>query len=273
MQENWLGRSLGANISFPLVRKDIHPDGGEAGVTVFTTRPETLTAVKFIAVSPSHHIVKAALKNIDSALQAFLDTLPSLPPDTKKGYKLYKGYNVCHPLDPNVEIPVFVAPYVLDNYGEGAVMGVPGHDQRDFEFWKENYRALGETEEFSVLAAVNDDSITMPELKQSLTNPEGTLTDLAGDLEGKPVSEGVEAILQQLVNKKLGGSKATYRLRDWLISRQRHWGAPIPMVHCTYCGTVPVPEEQLPVLLPENVELKGKGSILKDHPWVHVDCP
>ena len=275
MQENWIGQSIGAEITFPLVRKDIHPDGEKAAIKVFTTRPETLPAVQFIAVSPSHHIVQAAVQNIDTALEEFLTGLASLPTDSKKGFKLYSGYNVAHPLDPNVHIPVFVAPYVVEGYGEGAVMGVPGHDQRDFEFWKENYSKIDPNQDSSsVLIAVNDNSITVPKLKETLSNPEGTLTELCGDLEGKSVPEGAKAVISQLSKSGLGAAKAHYRLRDWLISRQRYWGAPIPIIYCDSCGTVPVPEDQLPVLLPENVNLTGRGrSPLMDHEWVNTVCP
>src|SRR5271170_8302127 len=189
MQENWIGQFRGAEVTFPLVRKDIHPEGEDAAIKVFTTRPETLPAVQFIAVSPSHHVVQAAVQNIDTALEEFLAQLPSLPPDSKKGFKLYTGYNVAHPLDPNVHIPVFVAPYVVEGYGEGAVMGVPGHDQRDFEFWKENYSKVDPNQDSpSVLVAANDNSITVPELEGTLPNPKGTLTELCGDLEGKSVA-------------------------------------------------------------------------------------
>lgn len=274
MQENWIGQSLGAEITFPLVRKDIHPDRENAAIKVFTTRPETLPAVQFLAVSPSHHVVEAAKDNIDTALEAFLKKLPNLPPDTKEGYKLYAGYDVSHPLDPNVRVPVFVAPYVLDDYGEGAVMGVPGHDQRDYEFWKKNFSQITPNSEFSVLIAANDTSITVPEMKEGLSNPEGTLTELCGDLEGKTVSEGVTAILTQLTKTNFGSARAIYRLRDWLISRQRYWGCPIPIIYCKSCGAVPVPEEQLPILLPDDVVLTGKGrSPLLDHEWVHTICP
>src|SRR5438045_6384997 len=114
MQGNWIGQSFGAEISFPLIRSDVHPDGEKAAINVFTTRPETLPAVQFIAVSPSHHIVRAALENIDTNLAKYLEKIPSLPPESKEGYKLYAGYNVSHPLDPNVQIPVFVAPYVVE---------------------------------------------------------------------------------------------------------------------------------------------------------------
>jgi leucyl-tRNA synthetase len=273
MQENWIGQSLGAEISFPLVRKDIHPDGENAAIKVYTTRPETLPAVQFIAVSPSHHIVKAASKNVDRALDAFLAKVPTLPSDSKEGYKLYAGYNVAHPLDPKVHIPVFVAPYVLDDYGEGAVMGVPGHDQRDFEFWKSNFTKIAPMEEFSVLIAANDDSITTPDLKD-LPNAKGTLTELCGDLEGKSIEEGANEIVNQLVKTGFGSPRAVYRLRDWLISRQRYWGTPIPIIYCDNCGSVPVPEDQLPVLLPEDVTLTGRGrSPLQDHEWVNTTCP
>jgi len=274
MQENWIGRSLGAEITFPLIRKDIHSDGEKAAIKVYTTRPETLPAVQFIAVSPSHHIVKAAVQNIDTKLDAYLEKMQSLPKDSKEGYKLYSGYDVAHPLDPNVRIPVYVAPYILEEYGEGAVMGVPGHDRRDLEFWKQNYSKVGPDEEFSIRLAVNDDSITMHELKQQLSAPEGTLTELCGDLEGQSMDRGAAAIIAQLEKKGLGGRRTVLRLRDWLISRQRYWGAPIPIIYCDSCGTVPVPEEDLPVLLPEDITLTGKGkSPLIGHPWVNTPCP
>jgi leucyl-tRNA synthetase len=275
MQENWIGQSLGAEISFPLIRTDIHPDGENASIKVFTTRPETLPAVQFIAVSPSHHVVKAASENIDTALDIFLDKMSSLPPESKQGYKLYAGYDVAHPLDPQVRIPVFVAPYVLDNYGEGAVMGVPGHDKRDYDFWKENFSKVSPEEPFSVRIAVNDNSITVPEMKAQLTSPEGTLTELCGDMEGKTIEEGAIAVVKQLEKLELGARRAVYRLRDWLISRQRYWGTPIPIIYCDSCGTVPVPEDKLPVLLPENITLTGRGrSPLQNHPeWVNTTCP
>jgi len=111
-------------------------------------------------------------------------------------------------------------------------------------------------------------------MKEQIPNPEGTLTELCGDLEGKTISEGVRAILMQLMKNNLGSARAVYRLRDWLISRQRYWGTPIPIIYCDSCGTVPVPEEQLPVLLPEDVVLTGKGrSPLLDHEWVNTVCP
>ena len=274
MQENWIGRSQGAEITFPLIRKDIHPEGDKAAIKVYTTRPETLPAVQFIAVSPSHHIVKAAVDNIDTSLDAFLEQMSSLPPDSKEGYKLYTGYDVAHPLDPSVRIPVYVAPYVLEGYGEGAVMGVPGHDKRDFDFWKENFSKVSPNEEFSVRIAVNDDSITIPEMKEQITSPDGTLTELCGDLEGQTIQEGAITIIRQLEKMGLGRQKAVSRLRDWLISRQRYWGAPIPIIYCDSCGTVPVPEDQLPVLLPEDITLTGKGrSPLLDHPWINTPCP
>jgi leucyl-tRNA synthetase len=275
MQINWIGQSLGAEIIFPLVRKDIHPDRENAHIKVFTTRPETLPAVQFIAVSPSHHIVKAAIENIDTRLNAYLETLPSLGPDTKEGYKLYAGYDVSHPLDPEVRIPVFVAPYVLGNYGKGAVMGVPGHDNRDHEFWKENFSKVGPEETFGVRLAVNDNSITVPELKAELTSPEGTMTELCGDMEGKTIEEGAIAIVKQLEKLDLGARRAVHRLRDWLISRQRYWGTPIPIIHCESCGIVPVPEEKLPVLLPEGDKLtrRDRSSLLHHPEWVNTTCP
>jgi leucyl-tRNA synthetase len=274
MQENWIGRSVGAEIIFPLIRKDIHPDKEKATIKVFTTRPETLPAVQFIAVSPSHHVVRAAVEAIDSSLDAYLQSMGNLPPDSKEGYKLYTGYDVAHPLDPSVRLPVYVAPYVVDSYGEGAVMGVPGHDQRDYDFWKVNQEKFSPSEELSVRIAVNDNSITVPELKAAQTAPEGTLTELCGDMEGNTIEQGVAAVIKQLETLGLGKQKSLFRLRDWLISRQRFWGAPIPIIYCGSCGTVPVPEEHLPVLLPDDVKLTGRGrSHLLAHAWINTLCP
>ena len=137
-----------------------------------------------------------------------------------------------------------------------------------------NHSKFSPSEELSVRIAVNDDSITIPELKAKQVCAEGTLTDLCGDLEGKTINEGIVAIIQQLEALDLGSKKSVYKLRDWLISRQRYWGAPIPIIYCDSCGTVPVPEEQLPVLLPDDVKLTGRGrSPLLDHDWINVECP
>ncbi|KAJ5972702.1 uncharacterized protein N7479_002620 [Penicillium vulpinum] len=281
MQRNWLGKSSGAKVTFPVT---IGHANDQVNVNVFTTRPDTLYGVEYLALSLNHPIVlKAAEK--DAALRKFLSDSSSLAPDSKAGYRL-SDIEVSNPLckidteTPHLQrkLPVFVAPYVLSDYGEGAVMGVPGHDTRDMSFFKENVNPdsipvvieaepSGNETNSSVVATLNAKAFTS----------EGFLTSRCGKYQGLLSKEASKLIVNDLEQVGQAAFVESWRLRDWLISRQRYWGAPIPIIHCGDCGPVPVPDKDLPVKLPkiEGEWLKGKkGNPLESsEEWVHTKCP
>lgn len=274
MQKNWLGKSTGARIKFPIVAFDhqTHSD-----IEVFTTRPDTLFGVQYLALSSTHSIVQSLAKT-DIELQAFLDTLPALPPDSKVGYLLPRvralnplAYEESTPDATKASLPVYVAPYVLGDYGDGAIMGVPGHDIRDNEFWRHNRY---DDPIRMVISQSPDETTTI--LKTGPFVHHGHLTAHSGPYAGQTTAEATK-IMSLLESKGLGSKAETWRLRDWLISRQRYWGTPIPIIHCDACGAVPVPEDQLPVELPHITEhwAQGKaGNPLADaHEWVNTSCP
>ena len=275
MQKNWLGKSMGAKIKFPVLAMghDIN-----AAIEVFTTRPDTLFGVQYLALASTHPTV-AELAQTDPELQAFLDTLPGLPPDSKVGYLLPHlravnplAYHQDTPDDAKTSLPVYVAPYVLGDYGEGAVMGVPGHDLRDHAFWKEHH--YDEPVRF-VLAASEDESTTAIPNEPFIEH--GYMTGLGGPFRGKKSAEAGEMLVAMLEAAGMAHPEEKWRLRDWLISRQRYWGAPIPIIHCDTCGAVPVPDEQLPVVLPavDGHWADGKtGNPLESaHDWANTTCP
>ena len=280
MQRNWLGRSKGANIKF-----DVVDSSGNAGslqpISVFTTRPDTLLGVQYLCLSAKHPLVEH-LSEQDAALNNFVNSLDSLPPESKQGYRLQGVYangplrfldNV--PESSAEPLPIYVSPYVVDSYGEGAVMGVPAHDSRDWEFWKQNSRGAPPRQ------VVFPPSEEAPEPAASIEKAFTSLGVL-GKSYGKYAGLGSEEATQMIVSDLVkAGSHAqpseTWRLRDWLISRQRYWGTPIPIVHCPNCGAAPVPVDQLPIELP-----KIDGSSLKHrtgnpldhaHDWVNTSCP
>lgn len=285
MQRNWLGKSYGAKIKFP-VAVDASGDAN-LHVNVFTTRPDTLYGVEYLALSLDHPIVLEAAEK-DAALRKFLDEAASLPPDSKVGYKLANvtASNPLHIIDkesPHIarRLPIFVAPYVLSDYGEGAVMGVPGHDSRDLAFFKENTNSesIPVVIEPEHLSNPNNDStgtVTRPNDMKAFTQ-EGILTSRCWKYQGLHSREAKKQIVTDLKGVGHGDFVEQWRLRDWLISRQRYWGAPIPIIHCESCGPVPVPEDQLPVRLPkiEGDWLKGKkGNPLESsQDWVNTKCP
>ena len=282
MQRNWLGKSTGAKIKFNVVLPN-----DNVSVGVFTTRPDTLYGVRYLALSIDHPLVRNTAKTAPG-LQEFLDSASSLPPDSKAGYRLPE-VNAINPLakleQDNAEkfsVPVFVAPYVLGEYGEGAVMGVPGHDSRDLAFWRENSDpapipvVVAPTS--PGLASQNQDPWLLPSKDYKPFTGQGVLSSLCGRYEGRESSEAGKMIVQDLRNQGgLADFEESWRLRDWLISRQRHWGTPIPIIHCSNCGPVPVPNGQLPVELPkiEASWLQGKrGNPLESaKEWLHTPCP
>lgn len=275
MQKNWLGKSIGARIKFPVVAYD---QSTHSDIEVFTTRPDTLFGVQYVALASTHPIVQALAKT-DPELQAFLDTIPTLPADSKVGYLLPHvramnplAYDESTPAAAKDELPIYVAPYVLGDYGDGAVMGVPGHDTRDHAFWKNNRF----DEPIRMVIAPSADGSIIP-ISDGPFIHHGHLTSHCGTYAGLTTAQATKKIIEVLESKKMGSTAETWRLRDWLVSRQRYWGTPIPIIHCNSCGPVPVPEDQLPVELPtvEGHWMKGKaGNPLDDaHDWVNTSCP
>jgi leucyl-tRNA synthetase len=261
MQRNWIGRSEGIELSFDV-------DGSDGPLTVFTTRPDTLMGVTYMAVAAEHPIAERAAA-MDGKIAAFIEECrktqaseAALETMEKKGMPL--GIAAIHPLSGEA-VPVWVANFVLMGYGTGAVMGVPGHDYRDWEF--ANRHGLPITQVIKPLDGSDIDVSKAPYVDY------GKVVN-SGDLDGMTYQQAFEAIAERFETQKRGKRRINYRLRDWGISRQRYWGAPIPIVYCDDCNAVPVPEDQLPVVLPENVEFTGVGSPLRQMPeFYEVNCP
>lgn len=273
MQKNWLGRSQGARITFGLIGKQ--QSLSIKSIQVFTTRPDTLHGVQYLALSISHPIVQVFASQ-QPALQAFIASVPSLPADSKAGF-LLSGVTASNPLSGvsnpgNFEskIPVFVAPYVLD-YGEKAVMGVPGHDSRDLAFWRANYRDKDVRRVIEPAGPARDGDVDAVPIANAFEGI-GVLASTCGDYAGLPSDEASKGIISDL--GELAGESETWKIRDWLISRQRYWGTPIPIIHCPKCGPQPVPKEQLPVPLPRMVRDASSGNIAEnDQEWLNTECP
>ncbi|CDO94329.1 unnamed protein product [Kluyveromyces dobzhanskii CBS 2104] len=258
MQRNWIGESNGVEVVFNV-------SSGEE-IKVFTTRAETLYSVQFVTLALDHPIVKD-LKLADKDLQSFVNHAQKLPEGSKEGYMVPNLF--CqHPLDTAKKIPVFVAPYVLGNYGHGAVMGCPAHDERDFDFWKQN------CPEEPVIYTVTNPEETKMDYVQPFISKNGVMNENAKEFCGMSTYEARDAVADKLTNLGFGKSCVQFKLRDWLISRQRYWGAPIPIIHCESCGPVAVPDEDLPVKLPElNVLTKTGNPLVKSAEFVNVKCP
>lgn len=261
MQENWIGKSEGLRFRFAL------SDGGD--VEVFTTRPDTIFGASFVAVAADHPIAQGlasdpAVADFIAACKAGGTSAVEIETQEKLGYDT--GIRARHPLDPSIQLPVYIANFVLMEYGTGAVFGVPAHDQRDFEFATKY--AL------PIRRVVSDGDTTAPEFTdaEAYTGP-GTLVN-SHFLDGMDVADAKRAVITRAEDGGWGEGTTVWRLRDWGVSRQRYWGTPIPIIHCEACGVVPVPHDQLPVVLPEDVSFDVPGNPLDRHPtWKHVACP
>ena len=274
MQRNWIGRSEGLLVRFALDGKTA--PNGESEVEIFTTRPDTLFGAKFVALSPDHPLAAEAAKS-NSELTSFIEECrrhgtAQAEIDTAEKMGFDTGIRAQHPFDPNWQLPVYVANFVLMDYGTGAIFGCPAHDQRDLDFV--NKYGLGNT------------PVVCPEGQDPKTF---VITDTAYDgdgrminsrfLDGMTIAAAKEEVAKRLETATLGNRtvakrQVNYRLRDWGISRQRYWGCPIPIIHCESCGIVPVPVKDLPVQLPDDINFDRPGNPLDRHPtWKHVACP
>ncbi|SNB75889.1 leucyl-tRNA synthetase [Arboricoccus pini] len=264
MQRNWIGRSEGARVFFPV-------EGRNERLEIFTTRPDTLFGASFIALAPDHPLSVELAKG-EPALAAFIAEClkgGTSAVDLEAGEKLgFATGLVCrHPLDPARTVPVYVANFVLSDYGTGAVFGCPAHDQRDLDFARKYDLPV-----IPVVLPPDADPAGFSIGKEAYTG-DGTLFHSAF-LDGLDVTTGKTRAIAALTEREAGSSEITWRLRDWGVSRQRYWGCPVPMIHCASCGVVPVPKDQLPVTLPDDVEITGVGNPLARHPtWKHVTCP
>ncbi|MBY5390691.1 leucine--tRNA ligase [Rhizobium johnstonii] len=274
MQKNWIGRSEGLTIRWEIVPETA--PAGESEVTVYTTRPDTLFGASFLAIAADHPLAKdAAAKNPE--IEAFCDecrragtSLAALEIAEKKG--MDTGIRVRHPLDPSWELPVYIANFVLMDYGTGAIFGCPSGDQRDLDF----ARKYG----LPVVAVVmpRDGDAASFSVGDTAYDGDGVMIN-SRFLDGKTTEEAFNIVADRLSAASLGNApqgerKVNFRLRDWGISRQRYWGCPIPVIHCDDCGVVPVPKADLPVKLPDDVTFDQPGNPLDRHPtWRHVSCP
>jgi leucyl-tRNA synthetase len=266
MQENWIGKSNGLDFRFRLAE----PLGPIDSVEVFTTRPDTIFGASFLAVAAGHPIAEALAKT-DPAAAAFIDEChhggtseAEIETAEKKGYRTQ--LEAVHPLDPEWRLPVYIANFVLMEYGTGAIYGVPGHDQRDFEFATQYHLPIKR-----VVAAA-------PELASEPVGDEADTTPGVAVnskfLDGLETEQAKAEVIRRAETAGWGTGTVQYRLRDWGVSRQRYWGTPIPIIHCQSCGAVPVPHDQLPVVLPDDIEFDKPGNPLDRHPtWKHVSCP
>jgi leucyl-tRNA synthetase len=272
MQANWIGRSEGANVTFKFHPSTQLPKGYEGeGIEVFTTRPDTLYGASFIAVAPDHPLVNALakknkeLKKFQKACAAIGTSEEAIETAEKIG--CYTGLRVEHPLVAGWEIPVWAANFVLSTYGTGAIFGSPAGDQRDLEF----ARKYGLPVKPVVLprGADADEHFILDEAYTG----DGEIYN-SDFLDGLGIEEAKTAVIDRLIDLGRGERALRYRLRDWGVSRQRFWGCPIPAIRCKACGIVPVPEDQLPVLLPEDADFSAPGNPLARHPtWKHTTCP
>ncbi len=259
MQENWIGKSKGLEFAFDLSNGDTLP--------VYTTRPDTIFGASFVAVAADHPVAQAV--DNDEA-RAFIaeckkggTTAAELETAEKLGFDT--GISAKHPFT-GADLPVYIANFVLMDYGTGAIMAVPGHDQRDFEFATKYGLPIPR------VVAPSADQANKP-FDGEAEAGEGVLVN-SHFLDGMEVEDAKRAIIARIEEQGRGSGKTVWRLRDWGVSRQRYWGTPIPFIHCEKCGVVPAPKDSLPITLPEDVDFRTPGNPLLRHPtWKHVDCP
>jgi len=263
MQENWIGKSQGLKCTFRF-------PGGTDGIDVFTTRPDTMFGASFVAIAADHPVAQKLAANA-SDLQSFIEecrkggtTAADIETAEKRGFNT--GLTVEHPLDASWHLPVYVANFVLMDYGTGAVFGCPAHDQRDLDFARKYHLAV------TRVVADGDLTDSAFEGDVAFTGP-GTIVN-SHWMNGMTIDQAKADVIARAQAEGWGSGQTQYRLRDWGVSRQRYWGTPIPIIHCQTCGAVPVPDDQLPVKLPEDVSFDIPGNPLDRHPtFSKVDCP
>lgn len=263
MQANWIGKSTGAYLEFPIV-------GMDEKIAVYTTRPDTIYGVSYVVLAPEHPLTtKVTTAENKAKVEAFVKEVANQSElertaDDKPKRGIPTGGKVINPFN-GEEVPILIADYVLYEYGTGAVMGVPAHDTRDFKF-ATNYN-------LPIKVVIQPQAGEVSELQAAYTEV-GTLVN-SQQFNGIISTDAKQAIVEYAEKQGFGKARVQFRLRDWLISRQRYWGAPIPIIHCPDCGPVPVPDTDLPVKLPEDVEFTGRGGspLAKLDSWVNVKCP
>jgi leucyl-tRNA synthetase len=265
MQANWIGKSMGAYLEFPI------KDSTEK-IGVFTTRPDTVFGVTYVVLAPEHPLTaQVTTGDRQAQVDTFIQEISQeseleRTAEDKPKRGIWTGGIAINPFNGR-EIPILIADYVLYEYGTGAVMGVPAHDTRDFKFAKEN--------DLPIAVVIVPDDADSRDLTLSDAYTEAGVMVNSGQFTGMVSTKGKRAIIDYAEKNDLGKAKVQYRLRDWLISRQRYWGCPIPVIHCPSCGIVPVPEADLPVPLPEKIDLRGRGPspLAQLEDWVNAPCP
>lgn len=264
MQENWIGKSKGLQFKWEI-------SGHNEQIEVFTTRPDTIFGASFVALSPDHPLAQKLAGGKDGfdgfvkKCQAIGTSEAAIEQAEKLGFDT--GYKVRHPFIEGLELPVFVANFILMDYGTGAIFGVPAHDQRDLDF------AVKYNLPVKPVVIPEDADPDNFAIEDEAYTGTGKLAH-SGFINGMDIEEAKQAVIREIEKMERGFGTTQYRLRDWGVSRQRYWGCPIPIIHCPSCGAVPVPEKDLPVCLPEDVDFDKPGNPLANHPtWKNVACP
>ena len=268
MQKNWIGKSEGAKVIFQINNNGL---SDHDHVEIFTTRPDTLFGASFIAIAPNHSL-SLAISETNKAAKTFIaecarhgTSEASLETAEKRGFDT--GLSAIHPLDTTIKLPIYIANFVLMDYGTGAIFGCPAHDQRDLDFAK--------TYKLNILPVVLPDgeSADCYMITNNAYTGSGTLFN-SRDWDGLDIDHGKKVAINAIEKAQAGQGETTFRLRDWGISRQRYWGCPIPIIHCKSCGAVPVPESDLPIILPTDVDFSHSGNPLANHStWKYTTCP